>query len=184
MSPGNLDLNPETKVAALLDAYPELEDVLIKLAPPFKKLKNPLLRRSVAKVASLRQAASVARLPVEEVVNHLRTAVGQAPLTVEEAPEREYIREPPSWFEASMVISSIREGEDDDPDKMTIATLLPLANKLGSDEVLELITSFVPAPGIDILRKKGFEVWSVEGTADEIRTYAARPRTPPGRFPE
>ena len=33
-----------TKVAVLLDAYPELEGVLIGIAPPFKKLRNPVLR--------------------------------------------------------------------------------------------------------------------------------------------
>ena len=57
-----LPIDESTKVAALLDSYPELEDVLIGIAPPFKKLRNPILRRSVAKVASLRQAAAVARM--------------------------------------------------------------------------------------------------------------------------
>ncbi len=172
----DIEITPETKVAALLEAYPELEDVLIKLAPPFKKLKNPLLRRSVARVASLRQAASVARLPVEEVVNHIRAAAGQSPLSVEERSQHEYIQESPSWFDASMISASITEGQDGDPNKMTITTLLPLANKLGLDEVLELISSFVPAPGIDILRNKGFEAWSVQSEGEEIRTYVARPR--------
>lgn len=177
MSSVKMEVTPETKVAALLDAYPELEDVLIKLAPPFKKLKNPLLRRSVARVASLRQAASAARLPVEDLVNDLRAAVGQAPLTAEGGNDQEYLRDHPEWFDATKINASITEGENDDPDKMTIATLLPLANALGPDEIVELVTSFVPAPGIDILRKKGFEVWSVQGTGEEIRTYVARPRT-------
>ena len=52
-------ITPATKVADLLAQYPELEDVLISMAPPFRKLKNPVLRRSVAKVASLKQAATV-----------------------------------------------------------------------------------------------------------------------------
>ncbi len=176
MSPAEMEIKPETKVAALLDAYPELEDVLIKMAPPFKKLKNPLLRRSVARVASLRQAASAARLPVEEVVNHLRAAVGQPPLSVDESSDPEYLQDSPPWFHAGMISASITEGQDGDPDKMTIATLLPLANELGPDEALELISSFVPAPGIDILRNKGFEAWSIQGTGEEIRTYVARPR--------
>ena len=33
-------ITPQTKVAELLDAYPELEDVLVEMAPPFKKLRN------------------------------------------------------------------------------------------------------------------------------------------------
>jgi hypothetical protein len=68
---------PSTKVAALLDRYPELEEVLIGLPPPFKKLKNPLLRKGVAKVASLRNAAAVGGITVHELVNKLRAAVGQ-----------------------------------------------------------------------------------------------------------
>ncbi|MEO2194672.1 MAG: DUF1858 domain-containing protein [bacterium] len=48
MSQKNLEITPSTKVAELLAAYPELEAVLIGMAPPFKKLKNPVLRRSVA----------------------------------------------------------------------------------------------------------------------------------------
>jgi hypothetical protein len=70
---------PSTKVAALLDRYPELEDILIGLATPFKKLKNPLLQKGVAKVASLGQAAAVGGMPVSELVNKLRAAVGQEP---------------------------------------------------------------------------------------------------------
>ena len=52
-----LQIQSSTKVGQLLDAYPELEEVLIKMAPPFKKLKNPILRKSIAKVATLQQAA-------------------------------------------------------------------------------------------------------------------------------
>jgi hypothetical protein len=35
-----LQIHPSTKVAQLLDAYPELEDVLIRMAPPFKAAKK------------------------------------------------------------------------------------------------------------------------------------------------
>ena len=65
-------ITPETKVATLLECFPELEEVLIGLAPPFKKLRNPVLRKSVAKVASLRQAAAVGRVPIEQMINLLR----------------------------------------------------------------------------------------------------------------
>jgi hypothetical protein len=63
MSDSDFPILPSTKVATLLDRYPELENVLIELAPPFKKLKNPFLRKGVAKVASLRHAATVSLQP-------------------------------------------------------------------------------------------------------------------------
>jgi hypothetical protein len=57
-----LEILPSTTVHELLTAYPELEDRLIGIAPPFKKLQNPLLRKSIAKVATIRNIASVGSL--------------------------------------------------------------------------------------------------------------------------
>ena len=69
MSTPKLEILPSTKVSQLLDAYPELEDVLVAMAPPFKKLKNPILRQSVARIASLKQAAVVGGLDTRAMVN-------------------------------------------------------------------------------------------------------------------
>lgn len=52
MSRDAIEITPSVTAHELLEAYPELEDVLIGIAPPFKKLKNPLLRKSVAKMAT------------------------------------------------------------------------------------------------------------------------------------
>ena len=40
MSDGKVQIQPSTKVAQLLEAYPELGEVLIRMAPPFKKLNS------------------------------------------------------------------------------------------------------------------------------------------------
>ena len=53
------NITPETKVGALLDNYPDIEELLISLSPSFKKLRSPVLRKTVAKVANLRQVAQV-----------------------------------------------------------------------------------------------------------------------------
>ena len=75
-----MDISAETKVNDLLQAFPQLEDVLIDLNPKFKSLKNPILRNSVGRVATLKQAASVVNMPLLTFINHLRDAVGQPPL--------------------------------------------------------------------------------------------------------
>ncbi len=165
-------ITPSTKVAALLDHYPELEDTLIEMAPPFKKLRNPILRRSVARVASIRQAAAVGRLPVDEVVNALRAAVGQPPLEPEDGELAEsYFDARPDWFDESRVVGSIDEKQDVDDGQMAITAVLKQGNRLATGEILELRTSFLPVPGIDIMRAKGFRTWSVEDAPDRIRTY-------------
>ena len=169
-------ITPATNVADVLARYPELEDVLIGMAPPFRKLKNPVLRRSVAKVASLRQAAAVARIPVGEVVNRLRAAVGQRPLLTEEAgDDATYFTSQPDWFVPSNVAVSIDERDLADADGMPLKRVAQEATHLKEGEILELITTFLPAPGIDIMKAKGFWVWPVEEQSGLVRTYFSKP---------
>jgi hypothetical protein len=170
----DIPITPDTKVAALLSHYPELEEVLIGIAPPFKKLRNPILRRSVAKVASLRQAAAVGRVPIHEVVNELRAAVGQAPLSNEAEPDAApYFSSQPEWFDRDKVVASIDEQEID-PNVMPLRPLLLRATKMEEGEILELVTTYLPAPGIDIMKEKGFAAWSVE-QGELIKTYFSKP---------
>ena len=75
----SMDITPNTPINTLLQAYPQLEQVLIDLNPKFKKLKNPVLRNSIGRVARLEQAANMVNLPPAELVNKLRRAVGQSP---------------------------------------------------------------------------------------------------------
>lgn len=175
MSTDDFLILPTTKVAALLDHYPELEDVLIELAPPFKKLKNPLLRRGVARVASLKQAAAVAGLSVDKLINTLRTAVGQPPVAFDEADERAvYFPAQPDWFDAARIVHSVDESATD-PDKMPIAEVLQHAMRLNPGEILELVTHHLPAPGIDIMKSKGYRVWSLQSAPEVIRTFVCKP---------
>jgi hypothetical protein len=166
---------PSTKIGALLDRYPELEDVLIGLAPPFKKLRNPLLRKGVAKVASLRHAAAVGGLPVNDLVNRLRAAVGQEAIVSEDASGSiSYFSGQPEWFAAAKIVTSIDERATD-PNKMPIVAVLQKAARLQAGEMLELVTTFLPAPGIEIMKRKGLRVWSVQQGPELIRTYVSKP---------
>lgn len=175
MSHEEFRILPSTKVAALLERYPQLEDMLISLAPPFRKLRNPLLRKGVAKVASLRQAAAVGGMPVEDLVNKLRAAVGQEPVGSEGAgPSVSYFSAQPDWFSPSKIVKSIDERIASE-EKMPIVVVLREAGQLQAGEILELVTTFLPAPGIDVMKKKGLRVWSVQEEAKLVRTYVSKP---------
>ena len=67
-----LIITPKTKIFDLLEAYPELEETLIEMAPHFKKLKNPILRKTITRITSLSQAATIGGIRTEEAVNRLR----------------------------------------------------------------------------------------------------------------
>ena len=62
-----------------------------------------------------------------------------------------------------------------DPDKMPIVTVLQRAATLQRGEMLELVTAFLPAPGIEIMKRKGLLVWSLQQTPELIRTYVSKP---------
>lgn len=165
-------ITKDTRVAALLRDYPETEELLIGMSPAFNKLRNPVLRRSVARVATLGQAAAVGHLPATELVNKLRAAVGQDPLAGDVGDEPEYFGAQPDWFDPNEIVEVLRDDELD-PDVMPINPLLRVARDLDEGEIVELVTSYLPAPGIDILRRKGYRTWTTEDDRT-IRTYVSK----------
>ncbi len=170
MPENDLDITPSVTVHALLEAYPELEEVLIGMAPPFKKLRNPILRKSVAKVATIKHISSVGNIPLNELVSKLREAVGQQ-VSGESYSDQDYFGERPDWFSADKIALSVDEDKVEDKDTMTLVTILREAKNVNKGEIIELVTSFLPAPGIDIMKSKGYLAWSSKENDDLIKSY-------------
>jgi hypothetical protein len=166
-------ITPDSKLGDLLERWPELEVVLLELSPHFKALKNPVLRRTVAKVATLRQVSTVSGVALGVLVSRLRAGAGLAPAPISED-EGATPAERPSWADERHVSrahdarAAIEAGEH--PMPRVMADL----GALGDLEVYALVTPFVPAPLVDLARGKGFESFSaVEGDA-VVRTYFRR----------
>jgi hypothetical protein len=169
-----LIITPKTKVADLLNAYPELEDVLVDLAPAFKKLKNPVLRRTIARVTSLQQAASVGNISVDIIVNKLRGIVGQDALTDIESGSN-YAGQVPAWFNQDMI------SQTNDARETIASGGHPLGDVMGDlhtweGGIYELITPFLPAPLIDKVKGLGFEAWTKKENESLFRNYFYRKR--------
>lgn len=170
MADTKLIISPKTKVGELLDAFPQLEESLLAISPAFAKLKNPILRKTVARVASLQQAAMVGGMKVEELVNRLREEVGQDTLH-DVAENSEYVvTEAPDWFKSSAVTSHFDASPIINTGGSPMAEILSMTNKLQPGEALELKTPFVPAPIIDMLKGKGFQTFSLQ-QGGEVVTY-------------
>jgi len=80
-----MEITPHSKLFDVLEAYPALEAQIVNIAPPFRNLKNPVLRRTVGRLATLEKVAQVGGMDVDRLVNTLRRAVGQAELASEPA---------------------------------------------------------------------------------------------------
>ncbi len=66
-----MDLNPKTKVNDLLNQYPFLKDFLVKLNPEFKMLDNPVMRKTVGRLASLGKVAMIGGMDVKKLLNDI-----------------------------------------------------------------------------------------------------------------
>lgn len=170
MEKSKLVISPKTRVGELLYAYPELEDALVQMAPAFAKLKNPILRKTVAQVATLQQAAVIGGLKVDELVNRLRKEAGQESAE-NEGENSEYLSvELPDWFLADRVVSRLDATPVINTGGSPMAEILALAGKLQPAEILELKTPFVPAPIIDMLKGRGFLVYAIK-EGDGVISY-------------
>ncbi len=165
-----IEIIPSTKVLDLLSVYPELEETLIDIAPPFKKLKNPFLRKSVAKVATIKHISSVGNIPLDELINKIREAIGQSTSDTSYEDEN-YFSEEPDWFSSDKIVLSVNEDRLEDEDKMTLTAILQKAKNVKKGEIIELVTTFLPAPGIDAMKSKGYSVWANKENNNLIKTY-------------
>ncbi|MCT4591283.1 MAG: DUF1858 domain-containing protein [Carboxylicivirga sp.] len=166
-----LIITPKTKIYDLLEAFPQLEDVLIQAAPQFKKLRNPVLRKTVAKVTNLSQAAVIGGLNVEELVNQLRLEVGQTTTENLEIEGGQYTTEQPDWFDKSKISESIDISEMLNAGEQPVHEVMAAVKKLEKQQILEVIAPFIPAPLIDKSLSMNHQHWLNKISADKILVY-------------
>ncbi len=156
-----MEITGRSKLLEVLKAYPALEDKIIALAPPFANLKNPILRRTVAQLATLEKVAQAGGWEVTEFVNALRREVGLPELKAEVTfpstlpPIQE--GDPP-WVsgEPQFVVDGnelLQRGE------VPLQRVNELLGQLQPGRFLLLLTDFEPVPMIEAMRKQGRRVY-------------------------
>jgi len=153
-----MEIDGRTKVGALLDAYPELEEPLIELVPAFAKLKNPVLRASVAKFVSLEKAARVGGIALPELLAFVHQRLGRKFDVRRAAGESPRPTTPPPWFDPAQVAEAL------DAEVLLAAGEHPLGavrralERQPPSAVITIRSSFEPAPLIDQLADRGMLV--------------------------
>lgn len=164
-----LIITPKTKVLELVEAYPELEDMLIHYVPAFKQLKNPVLRRTVGRVATLQQAAAVGNVSVEDLINELRNEVGQDLYSGESATV--YTTERPDWFSEELVESEFDAREMLAAGEQPVNQAMADLKDLGQGRIYRLVAPFLPAPLMDKASSLGLAHWIEKTDDDEYVIY-------------
>jgi hypothetical protein len=157
-----MEITSQSKLFDVLEAYPFLEAQIVNIAPPFQNLKNPVLRRTVGKIATLEKVAQIGRMEVGKLVNTLRRAVGQEELGAKSGAnfvvEIPRLAEEPDWIagEPQFIVNGtelLQRGE------VPLGKVNELLGQMEEGKYLLLVTNFEPTPIIDAMHKKGRRVF-------------------------
>ncbi|MGC8865235.1 MAG: DUF1858 domain-containing protein [Bacteroidales bacterium] len=167
-----LVISPRTKVYDLLEAYPQLEDKLISMVPAFEKLRNPVLRKTITRITNLGQAAAIANVPVEDLVNQLRKEVGQDVEVFEKSQEENQPK--PEWVDLLPLSGELDARPMLAAGEHPVGQVMADLQKLPADGMYRLIAPFLPVPLIDKATGLGFIHWAEKINEAEYYIYFKR----------
>jgi hypothetical protein len=169
-----LIITPKTKVLQLIEAYPQLEEVLIGLVPAFSKLKNPILRKTVARITNLQQAAQVGDISIDLLINTLRKAIGQDSAEFKKQ-ENQQSAGTPAWFDASKVFRELDARPMLAAGEHPVAQVLEDLKQMPAGKIYLLIAPFLPAPLIDKASSLGALHFVVKEAGNVYKVYFMMP---------
>ena len=173
MAESKIIISPRTKIGELLDAYPELEPVLMGMSPAFEKLKNPILRKTVAKVATLQQVSVVGGVNIDEMIRILRKNAGQDVTGITSDNQVSPDPEIPDWFDNAKIKERFDASPIINSGESPMKEILHLVSLLKPGEIFELQTPFTPAPIIDMLKEKKFKIHTIVNN-NNVLTYICK----------
>jgi uncharacterized protein (DUF2249 family) len=180
MSSATLPVSPHDKLSDVLARDESLVEVFVRAAPHFSKLRNRAMRRVMARLVTVEQAARTANIPPERLVRDLNAALGLvddrptidvSAIAPNVAPSDERHPETAPVVELD-VRDDLRHGRE------PFSRIMSAVAALRDDEVLHLRAIFEPAPLFAVLGKRGLAHESRSHTADDWSVWFWRPRMP------
>jgi hypothetical protein len=165
-------ITPRTKIRELLDNYPELEKVLVEMAPAFQKLRNPVLRNTIARITTLQQASAVGNITVDKLVNTLRKAAGQDEMAFSE--QESGRSDKPGWLNEDKIVGTLDARKMLEIGKEPLGDVLKETAKLNRGEIFMFTAPFLPAPLLEKLRALDFDCWTDKRSNNIYVSYVYR----------
>lgn len=166
-----MKVTKNTKISELIKHDKRSIDAIASIAKPFKKLKNPLLRKLMASRVTIEEAAKIGGATVSDFIKVL------APLDFQfdensftQIVEKEI---EPNWFkslkEEDITIFDVREilAQGNDP----LKAIMKQFKEVGVGKVLCIINTFVPTPLVKLFEKDNTLYYVETINATEFHTY-------------
>jgi uncharacterized protein (DUF2249 family) len=179
----HIPVTPLDTVSDVLSRDESLVEVLVQFAPHFAKLRNRALRRVMARLVTIEQAARIANVPADRLLRRLNDALGFSTeiadaIPATPAPASDHA-EQPVGHPTSAPIVELDVREDLRAGREPFSRIMSAVGALGANEVLLLRTIFEPAPLFGVLAKRGFASESRADAPDDWSSWFWRPDAQP-----
>jgi len=172
----------DDRVSSVLAREPALLEVFLQTSPSFAMLKNPMARKTMAKLVTIEQAARVAGVEAQVLLARLNAALGEGPaepppaVAEAKAPEPPPAAPPPPGLLATPAerIADLDVREDLRAGKEPLRQILEAVRALPEGHVFRLRAIFEPAPLYDVLAKQGFGHFTERFEKDDWRVWFFR----------
>ena len=188
-------IRPTDRVSDVLARDERLVDVFVRHASHFEKLRQPALRRVMARLVSVEQAARMAGVPVDDLLRDLNRAIGAqsniaqagiaAPTAGDTGETVSCAHHPVGWPTIELDLrDDMRSGRE------PFSRIIAAVGALHDDRVLRLRTIFEPVPLFAVLARRGlvhesrqnapddWSVWFWRAAPSVDRAVAERPDEP------
>lgn len=164
------------RVGAVLARDERLIDVFVAASPAFEKLRSPAMRKTMAKLVTIEQAARIAGVDANDLVRRLNDALDgtdspQPHVVDTNAPPplpETFAGLPPDRIVDCDVRADLRAGKE------PFRRILAAVEELPAGAVLRVRAIFEPAPLYAVLARRGFAYATERLASDDWRVWFYR----------
>ena len=169
-----MKFNNNTKISDIISHNKASIDAIAAIAPPLKRLKNPILRKVLASRVTVKETAKMGGCKVEDFIRVLSPLGYKFAEADDPGSQNPVQEEKPQWLKSTADADIIRFDVRPIIDKGTdpLKAILQKFKEVPDGKVLCIINTFIPAPLIHLLQKEKAEASYVETIGDkEFHTY-------------
>ena len=119
--------------------------------------QNPVLKRTVAKIATIQQAAANGGVKTEELINRFRKEVGQDSISRQVGSQYNYQK--PEWYTEDKIVKRFNASEMLAAGEHLVTQVIADLNHMEFGKIYELKAPFLTAPLIDKATSLGLKHW-------------------------
>jgi uncharacterized protein (DUF2249 family) len=174
-----LPVTASDRVSDVLARDESLVEVFVRQAPHFAKLRNRAMRKVMARLVTVEQAARTANVSADDLVTELNAALGipTAPPSTAARERSTIAAEEPLVHPASAHVIEVDVRDDLRSGREPFSRIMSAIASLADREVLHLRAIFEPVPLFSVLGKRGFAHESQSHADDDWSVWFWRPET-------